>query len=76
MVLMVIGTAVVLTGLLGWFFFGPKRAGKVAVEDGVQVVTIRVDGGYSPDLIEGFGPGCRCGCCSTGGRAGDAPRGL
>ncbi|NNG18790.1 heavy metal translocating P-type ATPase [Naumannella sp. ID2617S] len=57
MVLMVIGTAVVLTGLLGWFFFGPKRAGKVTVEDGVQVVTIRVDGGYSPDLIEGVRPG-------------------
>ena len=53
----VVGTAVVLSGLLGWFFFGPKRAGRVTVEDGVQVVTVTVDGGYSPDLIEGVRPG-------------------
>lgn len=45
------------TGLLWWFFFGPKRAGQVVLEDGVQVVHVRVDGGYSPDLIEGVRPG-------------------
>jgi hypothetical protein len=26
---LIIGGGLVLTGLLGWFFFGPKRAGRV-----------------------------------------------
>ena len=42
---LVIGGAVVVTGLLWWFFFGPKRAGQVSLEDGVQVVRVTVDGG-------------------------------
>ena len=50
---LVIGGALVVTGLLWWFFFGPKRAGQVSLEDGVQVVRVTVDGGYSPDVIEG-----------------------
>jgi len=50
-VLTVIG-AVSLTGLLGWFFFGPKKTRRADVEDGVQVLTVTVKGGYSPDLIE------------------------
>ena len=54
---LVIGGAVVVTGLLWWFFFGPKRAGQVSLEDGVQVVRVTVDGGYSPDVIEGVRPG-------------------
>ena len=54
---LVIGGAVVITGLLWWFFFGPKRAGQVSLEDGVQVVRVTVDGGYSPDVIEGVRPG-------------------
>ena len=54
---LVIGAAAVLTGLLGWYFFGPKRAGRVRDEDGVQVVPVTVDGGYSPDLIEGVRAG-------------------
>ncbi|SDB94802.1 Cu+-exporting ATPase [Raineyella antarctica] len=54
---LIIGGGVVLTGLLGWFFFGPKRAGQVEVEDGVQVVRVSVNGGYSPDLLEGVRPG-------------------
>ena len=54
---LVISVAVVLTGLLGWFFFGPRKAGLVELEDGVQVVRVTVDGGYSPDLIEGVRPG-------------------
>ena len=54
---LVISVAVVLTGLLGWFFFGPRKAGRVELEDGVQVVRVTVDGGYSPDLIEGVRPG-------------------
>ena len=54
---LIIGGGLLLTGLLGWFFFGPKRAGRVEVEDGVQVVRVTVNGGYSPDLIEGVRPG-------------------
>lgn len=54
---LVFAVAVLLTALLAWYFFGPKRAGRVEVVDGVQVVQIRVDGGYSPDLIEGVRPG-------------------
>lgn len=54
---LIIGGGVLLTALLGWFFFGPKKAGQVEVEDGVQVVRVSVSGGYSPDLIEGVRPG-------------------
>jgi Cu+-exporting ATPase len=54
---LIIGGGLLLTGLLVWFFFGPKRAGRVEVEDGVQVVHITVNGGYSPELIEGVRPG-------------------
>jgi Cu+-exporting ATPase len=57
MVWIVVAGAVVLTALLVWYFFGPRRAGRVELVDGVQVVQIRVDGGYSPDLIEGVRPG-------------------
>ncbi|AXG14410.1 heavy metal translocating P-type ATPase [Intrasporangium calvum] len=45
-------SALVLTGLLGWFFFGPKKSRRAAVEGGVQMVRVGVKGGYSPDLIE------------------------
>jgi Cu+-exporting ATPase len=38
-------------GGLGWFFFGPRKASAAAVADGVQRVTVRVAGGYRPDLI-------------------------
>jgi Cu+-exporting ATPase len=54
---LVVAVAVGITGLLGWYFFGSERAGRVQLENGVQVVRIVVDGGYSPDLIEGVRPG-------------------
>ncbi len=57
MVWLVLVGAGVLTALLLWFFFGPKKAGSVHVEDGVQVVEVTVDGGYSPGVIEGVRPG-------------------
>jgi Cu+-exporting ATPase len=50
-VLTVLG-AVVATGLLGWYFFGPKKTHRADVEGGVQVLTVTVKGGYSPNLIE------------------------
>lgn len=49
---LVVGAAVALTALLGWYFFGPKKSRRAEVADGVQEVTVTVKGGYSPDLIE------------------------
>ncbi len=43
--------ALVLTGLMGWFFFGPKKSRLAELVDGVQVVAVTVKGGYSPDVI-------------------------
>jgi Cu+-exporting ATPase len=48
----VIGSALVATAFVVWFFFGPKKSSKAAVADGVQQVTVTVKGGYSPDTIE------------------------
>jgi Cu+-exporting ATPase len=45
-------SALILTGLLTWFFFGPKKTRQAEIEDGVQLVRVGVKGGYSPDLIE------------------------
>jgi Cu+-exporting ATPase len=45
-------SALLLTGLLAWFFFGPKKTRQAEMEEGVQLVRVSVKGGYSPDLIE------------------------
>ncbi len=45
-------SAVGLTALLAWYFFGPKKTRQAQVEDGVQVVRVSVKGGYSPDLVQ------------------------
>ena len=50
-VVVVLAALVVSAGTL-WFFFAPRRSHRAAVEDGVQVVTVRVQGGYSPDHIQ------------------------
>lgn len=47
----VIAGALALTGLLGWFFFGPKKAHTAVQIGNVQEVTVTVKGGYSPDLV-------------------------
>ncbi|MGB7979800.1 MAG: heavy metal translocating P-type ATPase, partial [Candidatus Nanopelagicales bacterium] len=44
--------AVVVSAATLWFFFAPRRSHRAAVEDGVQVITVRVQGGYSPDHIQ------------------------
>src|SRR5665647_301377 len=49
---LVVGVAALLTGAALWFFFGPKRTGRADMDQGVQVVRIKVQGGYSPDLVE------------------------
>jgi Cu+-exporting ATPase len=52
----VVAAAATLTLLLGWFFFGPRKSYRADLADGVQVVTVTVKGGYTPELIE-VGPG-------------------
>ena len=47
----VVGAGVALSGLLAWFFFGPKRAHSTDLVGNVQEVTVTVKGGYSPDLV-------------------------
>ncbi|MBC7269364.1 MAG: heavy metal translocating P-type ATPase [Streptomyces sp.] len=49
-VVVVVAAVLVVAGL-GWFFFGPRRAGAARFEGGVQRVEVTVRGGYSPDLI-------------------------
>ncbi|MDQ0958125.1 Cu+-exporting ATPase [Streptomyces sp. B4I13] len=41
-----------LLAALGWFFFGPRRAGAARLVGGVQRVEVTVRGGYSPNLIK------------------------
>src|SRR5438128_12457431 len=40
-----------LSGILGWFFFGPKKAHSATQSGNVQEVMVTVKGGYSPDLV-------------------------
>ena len=42
----------VLTGLMAWYFFGPKKSRRAELDDGVQVIEVTVKGGYSPDVIQ------------------------
>ena len=44
--------ALLLTGALAWYFFGPRKSGRAALDQGVQVVTVTVKGGYRPDVVE------------------------
>ncbi|MFG2949305.1 heavy metal translocating P-type ATPase [Streptomyces adustus] len=48
----VVLVSAVLIGAMGWYFFGPRRAGAARLEGGVQRVDVTVRGGYSPDLIK------------------------
>ncbi len=47
----VIAAVVVAAAALGWWFIGPKPAAEAAEADGVQVIRIRVRGGYTPSRI-------------------------
>ena len=46
--------AVALIAVINWFFLGPRRAAVVraAVPGGTVDVHVRVEGGYSPSVIE------------------------
>ena len=49
----VVAGAVVAIALVLWYFLGPRRATRVATgSHGIQEVTIRVEGGYDPSVIE------------------------
>ena len=48
----ILGGALVLTGLLAWYFFGPKKSRQAELADGVQIIKVTVRGGYSPDVIQ------------------------
>ncbi|UXY25305.1 heavy metal translocating P-type ATPase [Streptomyces sp. HUAS TT20] len=50
--IVVVLASAVLIAALGWYFFGPRRAGAARLEGGVQRVEVTVRGGYSPDLIK------------------------
>ena len=46
-------TAVALIALVNWFFHGRRRAAvAAAAPDGTVDVNVRVEGGYSPSVIE------------------------
>ena len=49
--LSVIVAGLVLTSLLAWYFFGPKKSHQAELDNGVQVIHVTVKGGYSPDVI-------------------------
>ena len=42
----------ILTGLMAWYFFGPRKSRQAELGDGVQIVKVTVKGGYSPDVIQ------------------------
>ncbi len=44
--------ALALTAGALWFFFGPRTSRRAALSEGVQVIDVRVQGGYSPDLLQ------------------------
>ncbi len=48
----VLGGAVLLTGLLAWYFFGPKKSRQAQLSEGVQIIKVIVKGGYSPNVIQ------------------------
>src|SRR5680860_794161 len=50
--LLVLVGGLVLTGLMAWYFFGPRKFRWAELDDGVQVIQVTVKGGYSPDVIQ------------------------
>src|SRR5512132_3708107 len=40
-----------LIAALAWFFFGPRKAGRAERKGTIQEVVVRVQGGYSPNVI-------------------------
>jgi Cu+-exporting ATPase len=49
--IIVVVTAVAALAGLGWFFFGPRKARAAELAGGMQRATVRVRGGYSPEVL-------------------------
>lgn len=49
--IVVVVLAVTAIAVLGWFFFGPRRASTARLANGVQRAQVTVRGGYRPDII-------------------------
>jgi len=49
--LIVTGVAILLSGGLAYFFFGPRRAGHAEMVGGRQEIRVTVKGGYAPNLV-------------------------
>src|SRR6516225_1251448 len=49
-IILVLAAVAALAGL-GWFFFGPRKAGAAVLAGGVQRLEVMVKGGYSPEVI-------------------------
>ncbi len=47
----VVLVVVAAIAVLGWWFFGPKPTSEASVSDGVQTVSVTVNGGYSPNRV-------------------------
>ncbi|MEP7763909.1 heavy metal translocating P-type ATPase [Sanguibacter sp. 25GB23B1] len=50
--IVIIVAALAVTGFMAWYFFGPKKVRQAVMDEGVQVVKVKVQGGYSPDVIQ------------------------
>jgi P-type Cu+ transporter len=48
---LILVAGLVWTGLLAWYFFGPRRSRHAELDDGVQVIKVTVKGGYSPEVV-------------------------
>ena len=48
----ILAGSLVLTGLLAWYFFGPKKSHHAELADGVQIIKVTVKGGFTPDVIQ------------------------
>ena len=55
----ILAGSLVLTGLLAWYFFGPKKSRQAELADGVQIVKVTVKGGLQPGCHPGRLRGAR-----------------
>lgn len=51
MQIVVTAGSAMLIAALAWFFFGPRKAGRAERRGAIQEVLVRVQGGYSPNVI-------------------------
>ena len=56
-IVLLVGSGII--AFFAWFFFGKKEGKRAAAKDGVQEITVRVEGTYQPDRIQVIGPPLR-----------------